>query len=331
MGLMKSPALLVTAPNTIELSEVEIPEPDAGEVLVQAELTTISPGTELRCMAGGQEGADKYPFIPGYAMLGRVLRTGTGGEGRVGQRVFCTGTRRVEGANRVWGGHTAFAVCDAARIYHVPEGVTDENAALTRLAGISFHGYRMTLSGALDDVVVVGLGPIGMLSALIHKAAGANVMAVDPLPARCALATRLGIPSFAPNDPDARQHLPNLASVVVDSTGVPAVLPSALEWLREPTWQSDSNPRGYLVVQGSYGAKEIGVAYQDAFRREATILVPRDACPPDFRDVLAWCEAGKMDLSPLLSAIFAPTEAPDVYRRLAAKDPALITAAFRWF
>jgi len=328
---MKSPALVVGAINQIALDEVEIPSPEAGEVLVRAELTTISPGTELRCMAGKQEGAVGFPYVPGYAMIGRVEERGTGVETPVGARVFCTGTIRVgAGMGRTWGGHTAWAVTTEARLIPVPEGVSLANAAMVRLAGISFHGYKMVGADPDEPVVVLGLGPIGMLSALIHQAGGARVLVVDPIAERRALAEQLGLAAFAPDDADGRSYFPGGAGVVVDSTGVPAVLESALGWLREPAWNAVANPRGVLVVQGSYGAQPIAVPYQEAFRRETTLMVPRDALVSDFCEVMAWCAEGRLNLEPVLSGIFSPEEAPSVYGRLMAKDAGLVTAAFRW-
>jgi len=327
---MKAPSLLVTGLNQIELGEVEIPEPGYGELLIQAELTAVSPGTELRAMAGKQAGTDIFPYVPGYAMLGKVATPGPGTEMHAGTRVFCNGTKKVEGVNRMWGGHVAYAVVPESSVHRVPEKVTAEDAAMAKLGAISFHGYRTVMAGALDDVVVLGLGPIGMLSALIHKAAGPRVMALDPIEARRKVAIEQGIPAFAPDDPEAKAHFPQLATVVVDSTGAPPVLRSALEWLRAPEWNRDRNPRHYLVVQGSYGNQDIALDYQEAFKREATIVVPRDSCPPDYRDVLSWCAAGKLKMAPILSGSFPPAEAPQIYQRLLEKDPELITVAFRW-
>lgn len=327
---MRSPALLVTGQNQIELGEVEIPDPGPGELLIKSELSSISPGTELRCMGGGENGGNEYPYIPGYSMLGTVQQVGAGATLPIGTRVFCSGTKKAEGAKRQWGGHVAYGIQTEKTVHLVPEGLSPESAVLTKLAAISFHGYRMVMAGALDDVLIIGLGPIGMLSSMIHQAAGANVMALDPIEARRDLAGKVGIKAFAPDDPAAKDCFPQLATVVVDSTGAPAVLPSALSWLREPAWGLDRNPRHHLIVQGSYGQNDIAVCYQEAFMREATIVVPRDTCPPDYDEVLSWCAAGKLDLAPLLSEVFAPKDAPEVYRRLLEKDPALLTAGFRW-
>jgi NADPH:quinone reductase-like Zn-dependent oxidoreductase len=51
----------------VTLEQIEIPEPGVGEVLLEVEYTLISPGTELRCRAGKQDGA-VFPFIPGYSL-----------------------------------------------------------------------------------------------------------------------------------------------------------------------------------------------------------------------------------------------------------------------
>jgi Zn-dependent alcohol dehydrogenase len=54
---MQTQAVLFTANNRASLQPVTIPDPGAGEVIVQAEYTCISPGTELRLLAGTIEEA----------------------------------------------------------------------------------------------------------------------------------------------------------------------------------------------------------------------------------------------------------------------------------
>ena len=49
---MKPPALFVTGTDRVELIEANIPDPGPREVIVESLYTSISPGTELRCMAG---------------------------------------------------------------------------------------------------------------------------------------------------------------------------------------------------------------------------------------------------------------------------------------
>jgi len=61
--------------------------------------------------------------------------------------------------------------------------------------GSSTRGWslRRTSRHLLDRVLVTGLGPVGALAAQIFAASGYTVTAIDPLPARRALASALGL------------------------------------------------------------------------------------------------------------------------------------------
>ena len=75
-AIVKARALVATAVHQVEVRDIELPRPERDDVLVQALYTCISPGTELRCLAGQQRGTT-FPFIPGYAMVGKVIQSAT--------------------------------------------------------------------------------------------------------------------------------------------------------------------------------------------------------------------------------------------------------------
>ena len=51
---MQAQAVLFRGVNEVTVEAVEIPAPGPGEVLIQTACSTVSPGTELRCLAGRQ-------------------------------------------------------------------------------------------------------------------------------------------------------------------------------------------------------------------------------------------------------------------------------------
>src|SRR5947199_4908001 len=68
----------------VEVREERPSPPGPEEVLCEAQKSLISIGTELHCLRGefdpGTNWADwvKYPFRPGYSMVGRVVAVGSG-------------------------------------------------------------------------------------------------------------------------------------------------------------------------------------------------------------------------------------------------------------
>ena len=328
---MQAQAVLFRGVNEVAVEAVEIPAPGPGEVLIQTACSTVSPGTELRCLAGRQPSPSPWPFIPGYSLSGTIVACGEAVELAPGTRVFCTGTRRAD-ANLMWGGHVAYAVAPAVAVFPLPEIIPLPAASALHLAAIAFHGLRLARPLPHEKVVVLGLGAIGQMSARLFSAAGAQVLAIDLTPARVALARAAGIEAITPDGAIAatvHEVLPDGADIVVDATGAAAVLPQAVASARELGWDDSPLQGARIVVQGSY-PEDFSIPYQEAFRKEAHILVPRDMQPRDVRAVIDLMVRDRLRIDDLLSALLPVDQAPATYARLRSAPDELVTAVFRW-
>ncbi|MCD8483837.1 MAG: hypothetical protein LR015_15015 [Verrucomicrobia bacterium] len=139
---MKTSTLLMTGVGRVELSETELPAIAADEILLSTAYSCISPGTELRCLAGQQAGAPAFPFIPGYALTGVVIEAGPASGWEEGARVFASGTRAA-GHTRCWGGHCGHAVVKGTDAIPIPAGLDLRAAATAKLAAIAYHGLTL--------------------------------------------------------------------------------------------------------------------------------------------------------------------------------------------
>ncbi len=327
---MQTSAILFTAPHKVAVEPVDIPRPAAGEVLIESLYTLISPGTELRCRAGKQAGAD-FPFIPGYSLVGRVVERGPGVSLPAGALVFCGGTSKAD-VNRAWGGHVAHAVQAEQDVYPLPERVPPLQAAATKLAAIAYRGVRLAQPKPHEQVAVIGLGAIGLLAAQLHALSGARVVAADLSPHRVSAAHQAGLEAFVPPDEVGeafRTYLPEGADVVVDATGAPAVLTQTIKVAKDKPWDDTADLGARVVIQGSY-AGEFSLPYQPAFLKELSLYVPRDVQPRDLRAMLEVLARGKLHLDALITAVRSPQRAPEIYAALDEPDTELITAAFDW-
>ena len=327
---MQAKAILFTDVNQVTLEQVEIPPPAEGEILLEALYTLISPGTELRCRAGKQEGA-VFPFIPGYSFAGRVIGTGAGTTIKEGTLVYCGGTTKSN-VNHAWGGHISHAVRSEQDVYPLPEGMDPVWGAAIRLAAIAYRGVRLSQPKAHETVAVIGLGTIGALSARLHALSGARVVAADLSPLRVSLAQNAGIEALVPQGSLAETFanvLPNGADVVVDATGTAAVLPQSLEVAKQKGWEDSPELGARVVIQGSY-AGDFSVPYMKAFSKELSFYMPRDTQPRDLRTVLELMRRGKLSLDGIISDVRAPEAAPETYAELAEPNASLITVGFKW-
>jgi 2-desacetyl-2-hydroxyethyl bacteriochlorophyllide A dehydrogenase len=329
--MIKTKAVLFTGANAVAVEEVEIPDPGRGEVLIETLCTCVSPGTELRCLSGKQGGMSPYPFIPGYANVGRIVGGGPGVDIAEGALVLHGGTQK---ANRgiTWGAHVGMAVRQAHDVIPLDAGTDPVAASVSRLAAIAYHGVRLSNPRPDERVAVVGLGPIGMFSALLHALTGARVAGFDLYPERVALARSLGLEAHETGGglvATAKGVFPEGADVVVDSTGSAAVLLESSKLGRTPPWGVVLRDLPRLVIQGSYPAA-ISLDYHEVFYREYSILVPRDRTDFDSRVALDLIARGRLEATRLVTAVKPPDEAPAVYRGLRERPREFMTVVFDW-
>ena len=69
---MRSSVIAFTAPGRAELLDRAIEPPEPGRILIEAELSLISAGTERTLL----KQAPDYPFFPGYSLVGHVAAVG---------------------------------------------------------------------------------------------------------------------------------------------------------------------------------------------------------------------------------------------------------------
>ncbi|MCC5841614.1 MAG: zinc-binding alcohol dehydrogenase [Opitutales bacterium] len=329
---LPSRCLLVTGPGKVELGETRIPRPREGEVLIRALRTCISPGTEARVLAGKEPAAPPCPLIPGYAMVGEVVECGSE-EPRFapGTRVFCTGTKRAA-HNLWWGGHCEYAVAAINEVVLIPENLDSLQASIAKLMAIAYHGLRLSRPSPHETVFVVGLGPIGRLSAALHAATGARVVAADLHPARRKAARAAGLETVDPGDDLAAAFAsvaPGGADIVVEATGVPSVFTACARLLRRLPWDDQPHAGARLVVQATY-AENPALPYWDLFDTEATVLVPRDCQLRDLAAVLKLMARGTIDTSGMVGDAGSPSGAARVYAAVRAGEGPFVTSAFDW-
>ena len=168
----------------IQLQDAAVPDIGARQVLVRTEATLISRGSELFRRYIKEEEVPQR--IMGYSLAGTVERTGDAvGEYRVGQRVFVTAP------------HAQYAVGDVdstdARLVPLPEGVTNEQATLLRLATEATAWAASSGARRGDTIVILGQGVVGSLMLQILRGyEPERIVTVDPLPLRQRLSRELG-------------------------------------------------------------------------------------------------------------------------------------------
>jgi len=280
---VRATRLLFPEINRTAWEEFEVPEtPTAHGVVARSICSLVSPGTELAIYTGAHMGFSlpepPFPLIPhrpGYALVGDVEAVGSAVQGlAVGQRVLMEA------------GHGTVGVADTRTqaVVPVPAGVPSAHAPLARMAGIAFTALRLAPPQLGDQVVVLGLGLVGLLAGQLFRLAGARpVLGVDRLPSRLKLAEALGI---IPVDTSREELLPALrralgsrgADIVVEATGSPALVPPALDSARQG---------GSVVLLGSTRGLVTLDAYSLLHRKAVRVIGGHETALP-FHGDHAW-------------------------------------------
>ena len=257
---------MLLGPETIEVRDLPVEPPGAGEILLAVEAATTC-GTDVKVFKrGGHTRMLQVPTLFGHEMAGRVAAVGTGVTGFAeGDAVVvansapclvcdpcCRGRENLcQDLHYLNGAFAEFVRVPARfveRNTHVlPADLAFDKAALTEPLACVLHGmdacdldrYR-TGAGAGAEVVVFGAGPIGLLFVGALAADGHRVILADPNPGRLKVGRELGAAETVEIIRGGGQAGAVRAGtadgqgawVAVDATGVPEVWLDAIACVR---------------------------------------------------------------------------------------------------
>lgn len=225
----------IVEPDGLLIHRRPVPSPAAGQALVRVEATGVS-FAEQGMRRGRYPGQPKFPFVPGYDLVGTVADVGTGVDATlVGTRVAAltkTGS---------WATH---AVLSAADLVPVPDGLGPVEAETVVVNGLTAWGllHRKTRVRRGQTILVHGAnGGVGTVLAQLARHAGVRVIGAASPRHHDAL-RRLGVEPVDYANLDAmvarvRQLAPGGVDAVFDNIGGATLRAS---------WQLLA-PRGTLV------------------------------------------------------------------------------------
>jgi threonine dehydrogenase-like Zn-dependent dehydrogenase len=358
-----------------ELTEIPCPVTKGGHLLIKTTASLISAGTERMLVEFGRANLlqkarsqpdkvkqvlDKVrtdgllptletvfarldqPLPLGYCNVGLV----EGGE--VGGQKSEVGSQRSafsEGQRVVSNGPHAEVVCVPENLCaRVPDGVSDEEAAFTVLGAVALQGVRLAGPTLGENVMVMGLGLIGLMTVQILLVNGCRVIGTDYDSYKIELARKFGAEALdltAGVDPVA-------AGMAFSRTrGVDAVLITASTKSSDPVHQAAQmcRKRGRIVLVGVTG---LDLSRADFYEKELTFQVSCSYGPGrydenyeqkgqdypfgfvrwteqrNFEAVLDLMAQKKLDVQPLVTHRFPFEDAPQAYELISkGKEPYL--------
>lgn len=204
----------LTAQRQFQVVEREVPDPGPGDVQVRIEAVGIC-GSDVHAYAEGGVGDSRciYPMVLGHEPAGTVIRVGAGVTSWApGDRaafepaIYCyhceycrTGHHNVCGNIRFMsmpgepGFFREYANLPAGNLLAIPSHLTAAEATLIEPLAVALHSLNLAALGPAETAAVFGGGPIGLLTIISLKLAGAaRIWAVEPVAGRRELALHAG-------------------------------------------------------------------------------------------------------------------------------------------
>ncbi|MPZ52607.1 MAG: alcohol dehydrogenase catalytic domain-containing protein [Acidimicrobiia bacterium] len=325
-GRMK--AAVLRGWNDLAVESIEIPEPEPGEVLLRVAACGLC-GTDLKMVKGAFEGRGwppSLPFVMGHEWSGEVAALGEGLGAidlAVGDRVvaenhigcgrcpMCRSGRynlceRAGTPGYRLFGHTApgalaeYAVRPATMLHKLPDSVNPREAALVNQGSLTVHALRRVAFTAGSTAAIFGPGLLGLLTAAVARASGAERLIMVGRGSRLELAGVMGcdeVVDYEREDPVAgiRRLIGSRgADYVFDCTGNPTVPAQALDSVRRG---------GKVALLGLTGGTPTSIDVDRLTLDEIDLLGIRSS-PNAYPAMIALMRSGAVDLAPLITHVY---------------------------
>lgn len=352
-----------------QIAVAEVPPPSAGPggVLIRTSHSLISTGTEMSATGGGRGDslivkAIRNPHLVrkviermgtsgvretvdlvrsrvqaslalGYSAAGQVVEVGEDvTEFRAGDRVACAGAG--------YANHADYNFVPVNLATRVPDGLPLSEAAFATLGAIALQGVRRLNPTLGEQVVVIGLGLIGQITAQLLRLSGCQVFGLDLLPARVDLARSLGMHEGLRSPDDDPQAAVQAWSegrgadgVVVCATGGDANLLNRafdlcrrkgrvvlvgdvpIRIAREKIYQKELD----FLISCSYGPGRYDPAYEQ-LGLDYPLAYVRWTEGRNLAEVVRLMGAGALQVGPLIGRTFPVERAQEAYASLQGAD-----------
>ena len=349
---------MVLRNKNLTVEDIPAPAPGPGQVLARVRACGIC-GSDLhaarfmedmiataaKSRRGAWYGRDlDAGVVMGHEFVAEVIEAGEGAEEWTpGTRVTsmpiliapesATGFLSVGYATEVPGAYSEKVLLSAPLLLKVPDNVSDTVAATTEPCAVGLHAVRESGIGPNDPALVMGAGPIGLMTLLWLKKQGVSYVAVsDPAVERRQLAAKLGADEvFDPSSVDLAEALDsalaarsskesgelayggpatvNAPAVVFECVGVPGTLQQAMQLV---------TVRGRVVVVGVC-MQEDRIMPMVGINKQLTLKFVLGYTAAEFAETLGAFADGTIDTTPLVTRTVTIDELPEAFTALA--DP----------
>src|SRR5438094_2024316 len=268
------------APRDLRIVQRPVPSPSEGEVLVRI-LSVGVCGSDVHYYEHGRiaDFVVRSPLVLGHESSGQIVEVGKGvSRARVGERVAiepgvpcghcgqCRAGRynlcpniRFHGTPPVDGTLSEFVAVRSELAYSVPDEISDNAAALLEPLSVGIWANHKAGTRTGTSLLIAGAGPIGLVTVMVARAAGATRIAVSDVNRnRLSAAVARGATGRAVPGSD---DLAGEFEASIDCSGSAAAIDAGVRLVR---------PAGSVVLVGM-GADELRLPFGLVQQRELVI------------------------------------------------------------
>jgi 2-desacetyl-2-hydroxyethyl bacteriochlorophyllide A dehydrogenase len=326
-------AVWFTSRRSVEIRFLPLDPPSQGEVLVRTTHSGLSPGTEMLAYRGQLDpdlprdesigalgGTFRYPFRYGYSAVGVVEQS----------------RASISEGTQVFAFHPhqdrfTVAASDVVSI----DGLPAREATLFPLVETAFQVALDAGLSSGERVIIMGLGPVGALTAVLLARSGVRVVGVDPLSWRRAAVAGLGHVGLSVVEPGSLlaviEEGEGPVPLVIDASGNPEAVRLGLRLLSH---------EGTLMVASWFGTRDVALPLGREFHRRRLTISSSQVSTIPARLTTKWDKEkrrravvdllGELSLSAFATHTFSFEKAPDAYAAIDQGREGLIHAALAY-
>ncbi len=338
-------AVVVEKPHHVSVKEIPEPELGPGEVLCRVRAFSFC-GSDFHLLDGTMPRVS-YPLVPGHEWAGEVAEVAPDVfEFKPGDRVAHeshSGCFRCDNCMRGFyticlnygrsplhrhvgcttdGGFAEYCVVRVGNLHLLPDDMSFTTGTLITTAGTCVMGLETCGVETGDEVVVLGAGSIGLLTAQFAKYLGARKTVVtDVHDERLEAASRLGIDgTINVKEEKVSEGLKRYGfergpDLVVEAAGVAELASEAIELVRRG---------GRVLLLGISGGKRVPFNPDRIALDQITVYGTRGEGDRSCGRAIRAYRTGRLDSSPIVTHVFSFDEFEEALETFKRKPPEAI-------
>jgi len=320
-------------PGKITFREIPIPELKENEVLIKIMRIGVC-GSDIH-VYHGKHLYTSYPVTQGHEVSGMIEKVGSkitelkpGDRVTIQPQVVCGkchsclhGKYHICDELKVMGFQTTgmaseFFVTDADRILNLPDDMSYEQGAMIEPLAVACSVFSKTDDMSGLNVIVLGAGPIGNLTAQTAKALGAkSILITDVSDFRLEIAKKVGIDyTINPLKQDLSEEIvkafgPDRADLIIECVGINQTIDDAIANARKGT---------DIIIVGVFGDKPV-VDLSTVQDRELRLIGMLMYQTKEYLKAIELIHSGRVQLEPLMTKHFKFEDYDKAYQYIKEK------------